>query len=672
MRFIKLNLIVVFIFIASTNGWGQSKADSLLQQLEKATIDSVRMTLLLDLSKSLYNTQPEKAIEYAQQAKDLAIKLDRKVVVGYALKNIGLAYYVQGNYAEVLVHWEESLNVFTAIGDKAGQANLLSNIGAVYADKGDNPHALDYYLKSLRLAEEESDTSRIATTLANIGSVYETDPNTYDKAAEYFLRALMLAEATKDTETIGWISSNLGNTYTLSNKFDEALVHLRRAEEVFRDSGDDQWLSNVLSSTGEVYALKGDYKRAEVYQMQAIELTRRYGYRLELARSLTALAQTYTFEKRTAKAIETFLEAEKVALAIDARFELKDIYEGLAAQYSKAGDFSKAFKYQQLLISVKDQIYTDDNVKKMETLQFEFDLEKKESEISLLTKDRELKEMALKRQQFGKNVSLVGLGLVLLIVFFLYRNYQIKVRANKLLAQQNSEILQQKEEIETQRNDIESQKTEIENLILNILPLEVAQELRKTGAATPRYHESVSILFTDFKEFSRIAETLPPQQLVKELNECFIAFDNIIEELGLEKIKTIGDAYMCACGIPTVMEDHAVIAVRAAIAIQKYIDERNRLSAESGVTPFEIRIGIHTGPVVAGVVGRKKFAYDIWGNAVNIAARLEANGAEGKVNVSNATYELIKSHFKCQYRGKINAKNIGDVDMYFVEEEIKA
>lgn len=670
MSIAKNYLLAFFFIITGLHALAQTKADSLLQQLNNTSNDSTRLSILLDLSRAIFNTQPEKAIEYAKEAKEIATQLKLQTSVGYALKNIGLAYYAQGNYAEVLVHWEESLKVFTAIDDKVGQSNLLNNIGAVYADKGDNPHALDYYLKSLRLAEEANDTIRIGTALGNIGSVYETDPNTYDKAAEYYLKALTLAEAINDSEIIGSSSLNLGNTYTLSKNYDDALIHLNRAEEVFRKRDDAHYLSNVLASIGKTYALKGDYKRAEQYQEEAIDLTQKYGFKLELARSLTALAQTYTLEKKQILAISEFLKAEKAAIEIDARFELKDIYEGLSALYSKVGDYTKAFQYQQLLIQTKDQLYTDDNVKKMDRLQFEFDLEKKESEITLLTKDRELKEMALKRQQLGKNASLVGLGLVLLIAFFLFRNYQIKVRANKLLAQQNSEILQQKEEIETQRNDIEEQKTEIENLMLNILPLEVAQELRKTGAATPRYHESVSILFTDFKEFSRIAETLPPQQLVKELNECFIAFDKIIEDLGMEKIKTIGDSYMCASGIPGKMEDHAIVAVQAALAIEKYIQERNRSSATTGITPFEIRIGIHTGPVVAGVVGRKKFAYDIWGNAVNIAARLEANGQEGKVNISDTTYQLVKGQYRCQYRGKINAKNIGDVDMYFVEGKV--
>ena len=167
-----------------------------------------------------------------------------------------------------------------------------------------------------------------------------------------------------------------------------------------------------------------------------------------------------------------------------------------------------------------------------------------------------------------------------------------------------------------------------------------------------------------------MADTVSAQQLVEELNECFVAFDQIIEENGLEKIKTIGDAYMCACGIPSSVEDHALRTVRCGLAIQQYIKEYNEGRVARGLSMWELRIGIHSGPVIAGVVGKKKFAYDIWGNAVNIAARLEANGLEGKVNISNATFELSKDHYECFYRGKIKAKNIGEVDMYFVEKQV--
>jgi class 3 adenylate cyclase len=207
--------------------------------------------------------------------------------------------------------------------------------------------------------------------------------------------------------------------------------------------------------------------------------------------------------------------------------------------------------------------------------------------------------------------------------------------------------------------------------LLNILPAKVAKELQQDGYATPRDYESVTVLFTDFKSFTRIAEGLTPYELIAELNSYFNAFDNIIDKFNLEKIKTIGDAYMCAGGIPEPNNTHPVDALRVGLAMQEHMRIKNEKRIEQGLTPWELRVGIHTGPIIAGVVGSKKYAYDIWGDTVNIASRMESNGEPGRVNISQSTYDLVKDRFDCLYRGKIAAKNKGEIDMYFVKNEIK-
>jgi len=175
-------------------------------------------------------------------------------------------------------------------------------------------------------------------------------------------------------------------------------------------------------------------------------------------------------------------------------------------------------------------------------------------------------------------------------------------------------------------------------------------------------------MFTDFKNFTRISEKLSPSELVAEIHYCFKAFDHIISKRNIEKIKTIGDSYMCAGGLPVANKTNATDVVKAALEIQQFIREHFHQRMKEGKEPFEIRIGVHTGPVVAGIVGVKKFAYDIWGDTVNLAARMESSGEAGKINISGTTYELVKDKFQCTYRGKIQAKNKGEVDMYFVSE----
>lgn len=222
---------------------------------------------------------------------------------------------------------------------------------------------------------------------------------------------------------------------------------------------------------------------------------------------------------------------------------------------------------------------------------------------------------------------------------------------------------------ETQAKESELEKKRSEDLLLNILPREIANELKQFGKSYARKHEQVSILFTDIKGFSTISETLSAEELVNQLDECFRAFDNIVGKHGLEKIKTVGDAYICACGLPNPDPDNAVKTVRAAIDMLDFAKGFGMTKVIQDLPKFEFRVGIHTGPVITGVVGLKKFTYDIWGDAVNMAARMEQHGEAGKINISGNTYQLIKDKFICSHRGKILAKNKGEVDMYFVERK---
>lgn len=212
---------------------------------------------------------------------------------------------------------------------------------------------------------------------------------------------------------------------------------------------------------------------------------------------------------------------------------------------------------------------------------------------------------------------------------------------------------------------IEEEKKKSDMLLLNILPFATAVELKETGKATPKYYESVSVLFTDFAGFSKIAETLDASELVGELDEIFRGFDEIVKRNGLEKIKTIGDAYMAAGGISG-NDFHPINSVKAALEMQEFLNEKFKVIMGE---KWQMRCGIHTGPVTAGVVGKDKFAYDIWGSTVNLASRMESNSVPGKVNVSEATYQLVKDVFYCIPRGKIEAKNLGKVNMYFVDRE---
>ncbi|MEO1149042.1 MAG: adenylate/guanylate cyclase domain-containing protein [Cyanobacteria bacterium J06638_22] len=245
-----------------------------------------------------------------------------------------------------------------------------------------------------------------------------------------------------------------------------------------------------------------------------------------------------------------------------------------------------------------------------------------------------------------------NLGLVLILYWIAIVFENAKDSALESLQERNHELA------------IEKQKSE--DLLLNILPTKVAEELKEKGSSEAKLFADVTIMFIDFVGFTNITEQMGPRELVSEIDYCFKNFDVIISKFGLEKIKTVGDAYIAAGGLPERSDSHALDIVKAAIAICEFMEEYQEQRLEKEAVYFEHRIGIHSGSVVAGIVGIKKFAYDIWGDAVNTAARMEQSSEPGRINISKATYDLVKDHFEFQHRGKVQAKNKGTLDMYFL------
>jgi class 3 adenylate cyclase len=254
--------------------------------------------------------------------------------------------------------------------------------------------------------------------------------------------------------------------------------------------------------------------------------------------------------------------------------------------------------------------------------------------------------------------------LISILVFSWVKVRERQLRLRNLVLERKVE--ERTAEVVAQSKEIEGQKERIEDLLLNILPREVSEELKENGRATARRHQEVSVLFTDFKGFTQVAERMTPEELVNELHDCFTGFDDIVGRYGIEKIKTIGDSYMCAGGVPGSDHFHAHKCVLAGLEIRQLMERWRQEREARGEIPWSLRIGIHSGPVVAGVVGKRKFAYDIWGDTVNTASRMESSGAPGELNISGATYALIKDHFELEPRGRIEAKNKGSIDMYFV------
>jgi len=637
----------IFLFFSFHCFAQNSKIDSIKKVISASKEDTLKVNSLISLSKEFLSISPQETINYAITARDLAQKTDFKSGLAYAYKNIGIAYFTLGNYVGSLENYNHSLAVFDSLKDKSGVANILSNEGAVYFNQGDDEKALELYLKALQVSEAIGDTLRMLTALQNIGAVYYHKPSTRDQALGYYLRALPMSESLKNNDAIGTITVNIGELYLLKENYDSALIYFQKSMAAYKGSEN---IPYTLNDIGKVYQKRKDFQTAIKYHQEAFDISEKLNSKVDMGQSLLGLGDTYMGQGDVAEAIDYYKQSETILKEISsANYDLESAYRGLAAAYSSQSDFKNAFKYETLFTGVKDSLYNLDIAKKLSSLQFNFDIQKKQSQIDLLKKDQVLQDLDLKKQKLAKNALMIGLGLLFFIAIILYRNYWQKIKTNRIL---------------------DSQKVKIENLLLNILPAEVAEELQKNGSATPRYYEMASVLFTDFKGFTQLSENLTPQEVISELDIFFMAFDDIVEKNGLEKIKTIGDSYMCAGGIPTTNNTHPLNIVKAGLEMQDFILKRNAERTKRNLPEWHIRVGINTGQLVAGVVGKKKYAYDIWGSTVNVASRMESNGEAGRVNISAATYELIKDKYDCTHRGKIFAKNIGEIDMYFVEKEI--
>lgn len=497
--------------------------------------------------------------------------------------------------------------------------------------------ALENLFKSLELAEELNNITAAGMVNIEIGNVY-SENNNNDLAETYYSRGLDLLRKGKNKRLFGRGLFNLADEMLKKGMIDSSLVYTQEAQQIFQEYGDTMAEAYSLGNIGMIYAQKGDNRRAERNLSEAIELLEQVPDYNAITVYLSAMADIYLergYEMAALSYAEKSLEAAK---SYGLRGDLEEIHFKLARMYDSVGNTAESYEHFKQYVLYKDSIRNVQSVEEMAALRTDFELARKQTEVDLLNEQKS-------NQRNIVIATVIAFFLIMLLALGLYRRNRYIGRTKKI---------------------IEQEKNRSDNLLLNILPQETALELKEKGKVRAKRFDAVTILFTDFRNFTHYAENLPPEELVKTVDFYFSKFDEIVERHGLEKIKTVGDAYMCAAGVPFPIEDHANRILLAACDMLYFVKKAREQNPKEE-TRFDIRIGVNSGPVVAGVVGRKKWAYDIWGDAVNIAARMETSSELGKINISENTYELVKDKFDCHYRGEIMVKNKGMMKMYFVK-----
>ncbi|HRG57871.1 MAG TPA: adenylate/guanylate cyclase domain-containing protein [Bacteroidia bacterium] len=543
-----------------------------------------------------------------------------------------------GNYDTAIYFALSAIKISEKIHYKKGEASALNNFGQVYFHQGKTPEALKSHFEALKIREHIKDNYGMAGSLNNIGNIYVLLKN-YPEALKYLNAAVVINTNINNKPWLTINLNNIGNIYLQTGKYNEGLNSFSRSLKIAEGIDDVYSVAMALSGLANTYHVLENYSEALKYYTLSLQKYNELGDKYWIAISNINIGSTYLKLLNPALAKDWFKKGLIIGEEIDAKDCLQNVYKGLAEADSSLGYFSSAYENYKRFIYYRESMFNEENTKKLAQTELKHEFEKKEA----VTKANQEKKDIIQRTI--RNYITVGLAGALLFLVVVY---------------------QQKNKVKREKKNVEKEKLRSEELLLNILPLKVAEELKKNGSADAQLIDEVTVLFTDFKGFTQLSEKLSPKELVAEIHECFSAFDNIMEKYGVEKIKTIGDAYMAAGGIPIANKTHAEDVVNAALEIQSFMQEHKAKKIAANELYFEIRIGINTGPVVAGIVGIKKFAYDIWGDTVNTASRMESSGEVGKVNISGTTYEFIKDKFTCVHRGKVQAKGKGEIDMYFV------
>jgi adenylate cyclase len=622
-----------------------------LQELPRAKEDTNKVNLLKILAFEYYSINPDVGINYSERSLKLAEMLNWKKGIANALKTLGICNWSIAKYPKALDYFQKALTINEEISDKSGIASNLGNIGIVYQYQSDYPKAMEYYFKALKIFEELGDKNGTTNNLGNIGIVYWYQSN-YPKAMEYYFKALKIYQELDDKNGIARNLGNIGIVYKEQFDYPNALKYDLKATEIYETLGNKSGIAVNSGNIGVIYENQSDYPMALKYYFKALKIYEELDDKNGIARNLGNIGILYitlsqdsifsklnkrneliskTREMNLIKGIEYSLKAVEICREIGELKMLINIYSSIYDGFKRLGNYPKALEYHEFFQKTQDSVFNLEKAKKFASLEAVRDKD-------IAVKQTEIQKIQLLKARNESYFMYGGLFFLALIIVFIYRQRKIS-----------------------------------EKLLLNILPAKISKRLKKKESPIADYFAEASVVFIDIVDFTKMSAKVPAKRVAEVLNILYSRLDKIAQKHGLEKIKTIGDCYMAAAGLPVPDKDNAFKAA-------KFVNEAYELLTDYDAgdgTILQFRCGVDCGPVVAGVIGDHKFIYDVWGDTVNTAARMEEYSEPGKIQITERFKEAITNYeirftnggknFKFEERGEVEIKGKGVMRTWFLE-----
>lgn len=599
----------------------------------------------LQLAESYKEKHPEISMEYYKKALESASTPKDSLEI---LNKIGTVYLEWSEYSQALIYLNKATDLCKYINIDKYIINTYLNLAKLYKELNESQKAL-YYLSRAELCLADSVNKPQLLPILMQKARFYYSWNDFDLAKQTLKKiVLFLENTTNKQETEIEVNILLGDIMLKQKQHYEAIRYYEKAYNIAESFGVKKHLSSSLEIIGNAYFKNNSYTKALRFYKKAYEIAKSKKQKHSESNLKIKIGKTFCKLKNNSLALTYYTDAQKIAEELKDKLLLANVHNQISELYGSQKKYKQSLHHYQMYVSYKDSLYTEEAQKQLAITRSKYESEKKSQEIELLNKQRKLDLLEIKQkekevEQERLNTTLIKISAAILgFIFLLGLFFYLRIRKKNKI--------------------INSEKEKSDKLLLNILPERVANDLKNKGRTTPRSFKNVTVFFSDIVNFSNISSQHTPETVINELNDLFTYFDNIMAKHKCERIKTIGDAYMAVSGMPAEDANHAENIAMAALEIKNYLINRNK-NAE---IKWQMRIGIHSGNLVGGIVGIKKYIYDVFGNTINIASRMEANSLPMHINVSEKTYTLLNNKFEFETREAMNVKGYGIMNMYFL------